>query len=466
MLKSKEAIEEMKGYPKPHTTLKTNLKCSLIIALCFLWTATGYLTWMYHLLDFAESSSVDWLTEVIGYLFQAFGIFIFSIIMKHNRALLLKKSAFITCIAADFGFIILSALTNRLLYILIFGYLMNLFHGIIAGFYLTLLATQVAHKYRSIVFGGAYAASSIASWLLSLPDHSSFLHSGYALIIYGIFVCITIGMILVEKEHMPLEKITYTGKKASTSTIALAGLTVVLVSLTRGIGFYFPMADISKGISLEFSRAFYAIGLILAGIVGDRSRKYGAISCLAALVFPFAMIALSGEVGISIVLWILGYCLFGFLAVFRVVLFSDIARTKEDLLYVAGFGLMFGRIGDAAGNLAGIILNDKLIPLVIVSSICFVVTFIVFFLLYNMLYMPVPRSLPSKEERLNALIQKHELSLRETEVLNLIIKGASNGEISEKLFISENTVKFHVRNILKKNRLFQSNRAAHCVESD
>jgi DNA-binding CsgD family transcriptional regulator len=249
---------------------------------------------------------------------------------------------------------------------------------------------------------------------------------------------------------MPLEKITYTGEKASTGTIALAGLTVILVSLTRGIGFYFPMADISKGISLEFSRAFYAIGLILAGIVGDRRRKYGAVSCLAALVFPFAMIALSNEVGISIVLWILGYCLFGFLAVFRVVLFSDIARTKENLLYVAGFGLVFGRIGDAAGNLTGIILNDKLIPLVIVSSICFVVTFIVFFLLYNKLYMPVSQPLPSQEERLNAFIQKYELSLRETEVLNLIIEGASNGEISAKLFISENTVKFHIRNILKK----------------
>ncbi|MDD7430033.1 MAG: helix-turn-helix transcriptional regulator [Oscillospiraceae bacterium] len=47
-------------------------------------------------------------------------------------------------------------------------------------------------------------------------------------------------------------------------------------------------------------------------------------------------------------------------------------------------------------------------------------------------------------------IQKHELSSRETEVLHLIIEGASNGEISGKLFISENTVKFHVRNILKK----------------
>ena len=448
MLKCREQMKEMNVHP--NTILKTNLRCSLIIALCFLWTATGYLTWMYHLLDFTEASTVDWLTEVIGYLFQAAGLFLFSIVLKHNRNFFEKKSAFITCIAADFALIILSALINHLPSILIFGYLMNLFHGIIAGFYLTLLATEVEHQYRCLVFGGAYAASSIASWLLSLPNDSNFLRSGYALIIYGIFICITIGIIIVGKKLTPLEKITFTEETTSTGTIALAGLTVVLVSLTRGIGFFFPMADISKGISLEFSRAFYAIGLILAGIVGDRSRKYGAVSCLAALFFPFAMIALSNEVGISMVLWILGYCLFGFLAVFRVVLFSDIARTKENFLYMAGFGLMFGRLGDAAGSLTGIILNDKLIPLVIVASICFVSTYVVFFMLYNRLYMPAPQTIPSQEERLHAFIQKHELSSREIEVLNLIIEGASNGEISAKLFISENTVKFHVRNILKK----------------
>lgn len=162
------------------------------------------------------------------------------------------------------------------------------------------------------------------------------------------------------------------------------------------------------------------------------------------------MIALSGETGISIVLWILGYFFFGFLAVFRVVLFSDLSRTQENLLYVAGFGLLFGRIGDAAGNLTGILLNDRLIPLVIVASIWFIVTFIVFFLLYNKLFMPVPQPEPSPEERMNAFIQEHELSLREAKVLHLIREGASNGEISARLFISENTVKFHVRNILKR----------------
>ena len=42
---------------------------------------------------------------------------------------------------------------------------------------------------------------------------------------------------------------------------------------------------------------------------------------------------------------------------------------------------------------------------------------------------------------------------RELEVLKLVAKGMSNREIGEELFISENTVKNHIRNILEKLHL-------------
>jgi len=42
------------------------------------------------------------------------------------------------------------------------------------------------------------------------------------------------------------------------------------------------------------------------------------------------------------------------------------------------------------------------------------------------------------------------LTDREKEILNLIAKGLRNKEISEKLFISEGTVKVHINNILRK----------------
>jgi RNA polymerase sigma factor (sigma-70 family) len=62
----------------------------------------------------------------------------------------------------------------------------------------------------------------------------------------------------------------------------------------------------------------------------------------------------------------------------------------------------------------------------------------------------------------NALAQQAEerhrsflpsLTDRELDVLKLVAKGLSNREISEELYISENTVKNHVRNILEKLHL-------------
>jgi DNA-binding NarL/FixJ family response regulator len=45
------------------------------------------------------------------------------------------------------------------------------------------------------------------------------------------------------------------------------------------------------------------------------------------------------------------------------------------------------------------------------------------------------------------------LTEREQQVLELMVTGLSNGEIAEKIYLSENTVKKHIRNILDKLHL-------------
>jgi ATP/maltotriose-dependent transcriptional regulator MalT len=47
-------------------------------------------------------------------------------------------------------------------------------------------------------------------------------------------------------------------------------------------------------------------------------------------------------------------------------------------------------------------------------------------------------------------LQSANLSRREVEVLDLVLKGASNQEIAEHLSISYHTVKNHMTNILQK----------------
>ena len=53
-----------------------------------------------------------------------------------------------------------------------------------------------------------------------------------------------------------------------------------------------------------------------------------------------------------------------------------------------------------------------------------------------------------------------ELTNREMEVLRLIARGMSNSNIASELFISENTVKGHVSNILSKLQLADRTQAA------
>ena len=355
--------------------------------------------------------------------------------------------------------ILASAFATSLLLLLVFGFLMNFFHGLVAAFYLSYLSYIIDWKHRALTFGIGYGVASIASWLLTFPGEGNFLCSPYVLIVYGILVAFTLVLIFLPSSEpqdkispakIPAQEITYNGRNYRAGFVPMALMTIFFLSIGRSIGFYFPTADIASGIPLEFSRIFYALGLILAGIISDRNRKYGALATMLSLVFPFAMVALSGELNTSIILWILGYFFYGFYAVYRIVVFSDIATSDIKYTYLAGFGLMIGRIGEACGNTVGYYLCENHLLIVLVSSIAFVIAMALFFSIYEALYMGPTKKILSEDERLRKFISQFGLSTREQQVFKLILNGHSNDEIAAKLYISENTVKFHIRNILKK----------------
>jgi DNA-binding CsgD family transcriptional regulator len=56
----------------------------------------------------------------------------------------------------------------------------------------------------------------------------------------------------------------------------------------------------------------------------------------------------------------------------------------------------------------------------------------------------------STEEKIENFCVTYELTNRQKDIVTLIIEGDSNKEISEKLFITEGTVKTHIYNIFKK----------------
>ena len=132
------------------------------------------------------------------------------------------------------------------------------------------------------------------------------------------------------------------------------------------------------------------------------------------------------------------------------IVFVDLAGKCESNLFSAGLGLMFGRAGDVAGATLGICLANRISFLVILAAIVFAVTIFVFFIFYQKMYFLILPEEKNEELLLEEFSQEYGLSPREKEVFSLIKEGRSNSEIASDLYISENTVKFHIKNILKK----------------
>ena len=501
----------------------------LVIAVAFFATGSGYLSWLYHLGEYVDASMADYLSEVIGYLFQVLGMAGFILLYKKY----LKKigvdstrNAFIVAVIQDLLCIVLAVLAQGLVLTLFFGYAMNILHGFVAGFYLELLARRGDRARVGIVFGGGYAIGTIGSYVISLIEGGTFLKNKYVLIAYGAFALLAIWLIyfanrevnrkprmvvsgvggeiaggcdtkhinynsdIDSEEHLESESeqelVSRKPIAASRKIILLAGIMVLLLSCVKGLGFYFPMADLSSGVfSLEYVRLFYAVGLIIAGIINDKKPSTGALCCMASLVIPFVMLALSAYATASQVLWIIGYFFFGFFAVYRIKIFAEISDDRDALCLLLPCGLMIGRLGDVLGSMLGMKLGSYIVPFLIVGSVLFVITVFVFFDFYMKSYLNVNVSSYNKallngneiqpgnllqeglanaqgqtygeveqprQKQLIAFSEKYDISIREREVLELVLDGASNSEIAQKLYVSENTIKFHMRNILHKTK--------------
>jgi DNA-binding NarL/FixJ family response regulator len=66
-------------------------------------------------------------------------------------------------------------------------------------------------------------------------------------------------------------------------------------------------------------------------------------------------------------------------------------------------------------------------------------------------YLPTPNGNGAERKRLQQQPDAtHELTRRELEILRLVAEGASNVDVARKLWITQQTVKFHLSNIYKK----------------
>jgi len=131
------------------------------------------------------------------------------------------------------------------------------------------------------------------------------------------------------------------------------------------------------------------------------------------------------------------------------VLFMDLAA-KTRRWSLAPLGLLMGRLGDVAGTAVGMLLAGHRVTLIAVTAAAFIPTAWLFYRQYLQIYEPEIVQRRSEMEVFDTFCLHHDLSAREREVFRMVLDNHTNGEIAERLFITERTVKYHVGNVLQK----------------
>lgn len=411
-----------------------------------------------------EGIFLDTLFNGYFYLISIVGILAVSFFMKNHyskrRMFIAYTFSLLSVILATF--ILFLPLSKPIFTVILF--LSFILFGCTQGTYIFLLTVFCPKSKRCLSLGIAASLSVIINFLFSLIKKGAFIQSFSSLIIYlilSLFSCVLLAVTF---------KLPYTPDKSNKDTVDSTPMspkaydtkaflfTCIFIMLSwaiQSLGFSFPCnTSLILGLSNELLRVPNILGLLIAGFLLDQRKKTGAIFSLILLATPMLYIILLEQAGITLVIYLLSYTFTGFLSIYRfgiVANMSDSVDSKGNVMtYLCALGLVFGRFGEGLGGLIGIYLQNDTLMLVTVASFVLVISVAFFIFHYLSLYVPVPTTIKTHEDKITSFKIKYKLSTREIDVLELLIDGNSNAEIADKLYISENTVRFHVSNLLKK----------------
>lgn len=449
--------------------------CSVIIAAVYLLDSLIFFSQLYLMYDFFTEKTISALTTGWAYLAQGSGLLLFILLYKTRSCLSARRMFQVMTFVIEVPVIIFSiTVPDRILLIFMVIFL-NIIIGLHTGFTFTLAAAHVPTSHLGLCYGLAYAAGAFGTWVISLVSGGK-LTSYWIIFVDSLIIALIVVLILIYRDACINKKDT--GADESDPMSGISGISLdtakgkkILILLCIVIAVMAPISSIGtnnnlyieycRELDLLAQRSFYAVGLIAAGFIFDKNRTVGGICTVVSLIYPIVLIMIYQEIGLLTLVIGLSYTILGFFAVYRAASFMTMAAESKKL-YLSPLGLAVARICEAVSVLAIIETGcDELVSVILVS-VLFIPLVILFFLMIKEQYTPsaapveIQRELTADERRA-AFAEKYGLTRREEEISMFLSKGQSNGEIAESLQLSENTVRFHVSNILKKTGMKDRN---------
>lgn len=216
-------------------------------------------------------------------------------------------------------------------------------------------------------------------------------------------------------------------------------------------------------------RLLYIASVAAAGCIADfKGRRYLALITVSVMTILILNVFLLNYPLIKVLNWIILFLGAGFLAMFVTLNFIDMAHLTARPALWTGAGRIIKHLVAAFGSVLGVYFwtDPHSGQLIIITQYLLLLIVLIFMLfrLYQVLLkekedydIPVLDSIDGDRAShgdgllpYNLKIDEYQFTDREKQVLASIIASSTIKEIAASLYISERTVKFHIKNILTK----------------
>lgn len=316
-----------------------------------------------------------------------------------------------------------------------------------------------------------------SSKVLSNPNIYTYAYTAAFVIVAAIAWALLLeGDILRMDDDMPA--------KADT-TLDSGSQKVLLIWLTAAVVIISYLSSLYEGVtslvytayeqSIFNTRLLYGISVVMAGFIADlKGRRYLSLISFSVMTLLVLNVFLLKYPSIKTLNWMVLFLGAGFLAMFVTINFIDIAHLTSKPALWTGAGRIIKHSVCALGTVLGayfwsspdtgllIIITQYLLLLIVLTFLLFKLyqMFIHEKADYSIPDLPAPDISPILEKELTVHnddllpdyldIEAYQLTDREKQVLASIITRSTIKEIAAELYISERTVKFHIKNILTK----------------
>ncbi|MEN6328572.1 MAG: LuxR family transcriptional regulator [Syntrophomonas sp.] len=354
--------------------------------------------------------------------------------------------------------------------------------GIFSGAAYFSVYALVPKWWRGRVIAGGICGGTLIQFLVELsrslphPDTYLYIHSGAFLTVVAIA-----GVLLLEGDILRSDAARVSADKNTEPEnlhmllILLAAAVVIIAYLSALYEGVISMVYTAEEQSILNTRLLYCVSVVAAGLVADlKGRRYLALISVGVMTILILDVFLLNYPAVKILNWIILFLGAGFLAMFVTLNFIDVAHLTPRPAWWTGAGRIIKHLASAFGSFLGVYLwsnpNTGLLVIITQYLILLVALIFLLFKLYQMLILEKadvdipnfanPVILPVAESEVpllsgellpcNLEIRKYRFTDREKQVLASIIASSTIKEIAAGLYISERTVKFHIKNILTK----------------